>query len=533
MKLKQLLFGIFLFGMVKICAATLADSLTLVHIGTSCTPGSYSVVNGTHTFNGEGMDIWKKADDFDFACIPLSGNFQITAKVSSLEYVEDSTKAGIMIRNNLKAGSIFTCAYSSTGYLACRHRGTYRSSCKTNKIYTDRLFSWLRLIRKDDLFIFQQSFNGKDWRTVEIKTLVMEDTVFYGLAVASNLACTRAKAVFDSVSIEAFDQPFTLEMQNAFIRSLNLPSVYVNDTFQILVGLPSDYDSTRATTYPVAYHLDGGDDGWHYILRNYASDGKIPEVITVGIGYPGDDMRERDFTTGFTDFYDFINKELIPLIDKTYKTDPTNRTLFGFSLGGLCAVRILLQYGNNMPFINIISGSPSLWWPDGAFMFTCEQEYFKKSKVLPVNFHMSMGSEEIYNMVPDFEKMSAILDNRNYNYFNFKHVLNQDKNHDSNKDVSFRDGHLWALNQALPPVVDGTGSIVKFKKDIYCRSFVVSQNSAAHFLDADISELGLVHAEFEIISLSGQKISKGILSQTTATINITGLQRGLYLLRIY
>lgn len=530
--MKQILICIYIFGISQICMANPADSLTLVHVGISCVQADYSVVNGSHKFYGIGEDIWKKADDFDFACIPLTGDMQITAKVSSLEYVEDSTKAGIMIRNNLAAGSIFACAYSSTQYLAYRHRGTYRNSCKTNKIFTDKLFSWLRLIRQGDLFICQHSLDGKGWRTVEIKTLIMQDTVYYGLAVASNLKCTPAKAVFDSVSIVHFNQPFTREVQNAFIRNHIVQSENVKDSFKIFVGLPSMYDSTKTTKYPVAYHLDGGDDGWHYILRNFMANKQIPEVISVGIGYPDADMRERDFTTGFAEFYKFLKDELIPFIDKTYKTNPTNRTLFGFSLGGLCSVRTLFEYGNAMPFQNIISGSPSLWWPDGVFMFTCEQEYFKKYKVLPVNFYMAMGSDEIYNMVPDFQNMSAILDSRNYEHFNFMHSLNQGKNHGSNKDVSFSDGHLWALNQPLPPVLDQNNLSIKTGQDFDVHKVSVYPNPAKNVLNIYISEPGKSIAKFEIFSISGQTMQKGSINKPATTINISGLQPGMYLLRL-
>lgn len=530
--MKLFLICICIFGVSLICMANPADSLTLVHVGTSCTKADYSIMNGSHRFSGAGEDIWKKADDFDFACIPLTGDMQITAKISSLEYVEDSTKAGIMIRNNLAAGSIFACAYSSTQYLAYRHRGTYRNSCKTNKIFTDKLFSWLRLIRQGNLFIFQHSFDGKDWRTVEIKTLNMQDTVYYGLAVASNLKCTSAKAVFDNVSIVHYNQHFTREMQNALIGNHIIKSENVKDSFKIFVGLPSLYDSTKTTAYPVAYHLDGGDDGWHYILRNYMAGKQIPEVISVGIGYPDADMRERDFTTGFADFYKFIKDELIPFIDKTYKTKPENRTLFGFSLGGLCATRTLLEYGNAMPFQNIISGSPSLWWPDGVFMFTCEQDYYKKYNVLPVNFYMAMGSDEIYNMVPDFQNMSAIFDSRNYEHFKFMHALNQGKNHDSNKDLSFRDGHLWALNQPLPPVLDQNNLSIKNRQNFDGNKVSVYPNPAKNALNIYMSELGQSSAKFEIVSLSGQTMQNGMINQPAATINVSGLQPGMYLLRL-
>jgi predicted alpha/beta superfamily hydrolase len=510
------------------------DSLTFVHIGPSSSAGVYSVVDGIHRISGVGADVFGKSDDFDYACTRLKGDFQITARIRSVEYSTDSTKAGIMIRQDLAAGSRFAFALTSSKYRAFLFRLAYRNNCKYYKYSSAPLPSWLRVIRCGNRFINQRSVNGIEWYTVGIKTIEMPDSVYYGLAVASNMNESTVKAVFDSVRIECFDQPLTKEIQTAILRTHVIPSVNVRDSFKIVVGLPISYDSTEATTYPVAYHLDGGNEGEHYILRSFEIDRLAPECISVGIGYTGATQRERDYTTGFSDFYRFMVYELIPFIDKTYKTNPANRTLFGHSLGGYCAFQTLLMYGNAMPFQNIIAASPSLYWPDGVFTYDCEQHFFEHSKILPVNFYMTMGSEELYNMIPDFQRMSAILVERKYEHFNFKNALNAGQTHGKNNEFSFIDGHLWILNQPLPPVLEQipwANTFNIFPNEAENDQIVIYPNPARISITIDCSKIDSDGTSLEIVSLLGRLMYKTRL-YASSTINVSGFPYGMYLVKL-
>lgn len=99
----------------------------------------------------------------------------------------------------------------------------------------------------------------------------------------------------------------------------------------------------------------------------------IPESIVVGIGNVD---RKRDFTYPFQNeldlkefptsgksekFISFLEKELQPFIDSTYKTMEM-KTIIGQSLGGLLVTKILFKKPEL--FNNYIIVSPSLWWDD-------------------------------------------------------------------------------------------------------------------------------------------------------------------------
>ncbi len=80
-----------------------ADSLSLYFQGFPA--GLVDKGNNAFTVTSTGTDIWNNADQFRFVYKTLSGNGSITAKVESLTRSDAWTKAGVMIRESLDAGS--------------------------------------------------------------------------------------------------------------------------------------------------------------------------------------------------------------------------------------------------------------------------------------------------------------------------------------------------------------------------------------------------------------------------------------------
>ena len=67
-------------------------------------------------------------------------------------------------------------------------------------------------------------------------------------------------------------------------------------------------------------------------------------------------------TTGGGDaFISFLEKELLPFIEKNYPVS-SSRTLIGHSMGGLQVINILLKH--KQLFNNYIAIDPSMWWDD-------------------------------------------------------------------------------------------------------------------------------------------------------------------------
>src|ERR1700730_10304897 len=87
-------------------------------------------------------------------------------------------------------------------------------------------------------------------------------------------------------------------------------------------------------------------------------------------------LRVRDFTPtktseaansgGAAAFLDFLEYELIPFVDRTYRTIPSDRGLLGHSHGGLFAIYALEQ--QPALFQRIVAASPALSW-DNRLLF--------------------------------------------------------------------------------------------------------------------------------------------------------------------
>jgi len=129
-----------------------------------------------------------------------------------------------------------------------------------------------------------------------------------------------------------------------------LHSTLLNEDRRVLVHLPAGYE-TSGKSYPVLYLLDGTPA---FLLEMIAitnrlrNDRSAPEMIIVAIenvdrnrdmmpvvakGYPGPPRAEA--------FLGFLEKELAPEIDKTYRTAQP-RILQGKSLSGLFTIYALL-----------------------------------------------------------------------------------------------------------------------------------------------------------------------------------------------
>lgn len=178
-------------------------------------------------------------------------------------------------------------------------------------------------------------------------------------------------------------------------------STSVNDSFYVFISLPDGYNDSEKR-YPVLYVLDGDVAfGMAASIARYLQIGEnIPELIIVGIGYglldkSAGENRRRDYrpaqTGGAENFLNFLEVELIPFIDANYRTVPEDRTINGYSIGGLFGLYTL--FTKPEIFNRYIIGSPSLTW-DNYSIFNYEENSYEKIGELRLNVFISVGSEE-------------------------------------------------------------------------------------------------------------------------------------------
>lgn len=119
--------------------------------------------------------------------------------------------------------------------------------------------------------------------------------------------------------------------------------------YHIHVRLPLDYAKEPDRNYPVVYLLDGDTLfpilGGNHLFLHY--DDGLPDAIVVGIAYGGfgpvnkrsidfnaPDASLTDAQAGAPRFQHFLSDELLPQIERRYRSDPARRILFGQSRGG-------------------------------------------------------------------------------------------------------------------------------------------------------------------------------------------------------
>jgi predicted alpha/beta superfamily hydrolase len=136
----------------------------------------------------------------------------------------------------------------------------------------------------------------------------------------------------------------------------SLDSKIMSENRKYLLHLPESYQESEKG-YPVIYTLDGPSHFRHIVsaMKVLQTNDRMPEAIVVGIpNNPG--TRFRDLSQKNDQFLNFVENELVPLIDSQYRTNPTN-TLFGHSLAGYFTFHAMT---NGTRFTNFIAASPHI-----------------------------------------------------------------------------------------------------------------------------------------------------------------------------
>lgn len=227
-----------------------------------------------------------------------------------------------------------------------------------------------------------------------------------------------------------------------------ITSAAIGQQYDLLVSLPDGY-ATSGKAYPVLYVLDG----WHFPLMAYLQNNnrfslRMPPVIMVNISH-GDDatrLRARDFTPtrieslkgsgGAAAFLAFLEGEIIPFVERTYRTIPTDRAILGHSLGGLFALYAMEQ--RPALFQRIVAASPARLEVNQAMLASFDR---LKASGATVRLDISKGDEE-----PGDEPVAAFvkaLEAAKVANVEIRHTIYRGENHNSVRLASFPAGLYW------------------------------------------------------------------------------------------
>jgi regulation of enolase protein 1 (concanavalin A-like superfamily) len=146
--------------------------------------------------------VWGSEDAFRFAYAALPGDGSISARVASIESIHAWTKAGVMVRQSLDAGSTHAFMLVSPGNgLAFQHRPDSGWSTGSTPGGDGAAPRWVKLTRTGSTIVASTSADGVAWTIVGAEALALEGTVYAGLAVASHDAMRTATAHFTDVQV--------------------------------------------------------------------------------------------------------------------------------------------------------------------------------------------------------------------------------------------------------------------------------------------------------------------------------------------
>ena len=217
------------------------------------------------------------------------------------------------------------------------------------------------------------------------------------------------------LTVICFVSFFAFSSQNAFaqagikqqstdysVHTHTIKSTVLNEERTVVVQLPKSYQAEPNKVYPVIYRLDGAGNIplASAVIERLQNDNRAPEVIIVAIEntnrlrdmYPTVNKEPQGPVGeggGATTFLAFFEQELIPLVNKNYRTHDY-KVIAGASAGGVFAL-YALQAKPEL-FQAHIAYSPAVWWNYGA-MVKSTKSFIAKTKDLNSYVYTNIGEE--------------------------------------------------------------------------------------------------------------------------------------------
>jgi enterochelin esterase-like enzyme len=220
------------------------------------------------------------------------------------------------------------------------------------------------------------------------------------------------------IEVPAKDQDFyTLkEVSHGQIRQNLYFSKITNAWRRCFVYTPPDYEKNTIARYPVLYLQHGmGEDetGWsvqgkaNLILDNLIAEKKaVPMIIVMDNGYaskPNQTIQQKPGIPrgagGTSAFEEVMIKEIIPMIDDTYRTlaDREHRAMAGLSMGANQTIQITMNNLDKFSYIGGFSGTSNFPSSEDINTTTFMNGKFKDGEALnkKINlFWLGLGTKE-------------------------------------------------------------------------------------------------------------------------------------------
>ncbi len=266
--------------------------------GNSAGVGS-SVSGGELTLIGSGSDIWNASDGFQYAYVEISGDFDVSCRLSSFSTTNTDgwSKAGIMCRDDTSGGATHVIMGSSSGNgmtmqgrrdTGTANNGNHTGAGGTGGAYPHGLAqTWYRMTRVGNVFTCYYSVDGSNWILYPASNTggeeisnpwtrtTITDPVCIGLAVGAHAVGQLATAKFDNIKGFAFPTWKPSNPTYSFVT----PEGWIDPTQDLTVGW------TKSSDEPCngSYNVYGGEAGSTLTLLGNVTTNSFTVPVAAGL----------------------------------------------------------------------------------------------------------------------------------------------------------------------------------------------------------------------------------------------------------
>ena len=186
-----------------------------VGIGHSASPDTVTFREGLFSIHESGTGIDGTTDQFRYLYQDAFGDGEIVARLRDVTSTGNSSKVGLMIRENLEPGSKMVAfgTVDGTSGLFFQRRTNNGNNSISELIGSGEAPMWLKLARLGDVFTAYRSADGVNWTEVGQATIDFSDDIYLGMMASGGSTNGNVTGVFDEPMINRF---------NAGNRILNL-----------------------------------------------------------------------------------------------------------------------------------------------------------------------------------------------------------------------------------------------------------------------------------------------------------------------
>lgn len=332
-------------------------------------------------------------------------------------------------------------------------------------------------------------------------------------------SCVHARSRSDAAE-PADVQSSTAKCVTVASDALSIHSEHTNKSYDLVVNLPASYDDGAGDrTFPVIYVLDAQ---WQYplfhaVMGAIIFERDMPDAILVGISWqestkgrirtagteerqldPAEKfkrlmaLRNQDLTptsvakipgSGQADkFNQFIREELVPEIDKRYRTNH-HRTLVGASSSALFAVYSLLTQPDFFDAYIASSPAPVAW--DGEVIFDILEDFSKKTLRKTTRIFLARGELELATEV---DRLAHALQSSGVEHLHVGYEVVRRAGHASVNPESFNRGlqfifqrpSISVANATLQALAGHYSDIDGNKVELFVKNNALTKNHSFH-----------------------------------------------------